>query len=57
MKPFIPYEKMNKKQRRKLDSAKRGSWNGICPVTRCADTGKNRYTRRPKHRAKLTDDY
>ena len=48
---------MNKKQRRKLDSAKRGSWNGICPVTRCADTGKNRYTRRPKHRAKLTDDY
>ncbi len=31
---FIPYEKLSKKERRKLDAAKRGSWGGLSPVTR-----------------------
>ncbi len=34
MAKFIPYEKLSKKERRKLDAAKRGSWGGLDPVTR-----------------------
>jgi len=31
---FIPYGKLSKKKKRELDASKRGSWNGISPVTR-----------------------
>ena len=31
---FIPYEKLSKNEKRKLDAAKRGSWGGLNPVTR-----------------------
>lgn len=34
MAKFIPYEKLSKKEKRKIDSARRGSWNGLDPVTR-----------------------
>ena len=34
MEKFIPYEKLSKKEKRKLDAAKRGSWGGLNPVTR-----------------------
>lgn len=34
MEKFIAYEKLSKKKRRELDAAKRGSWNGVNPVTR-----------------------
>ena len=34
MEKFIPYEKLSKKKQRELNSKKRGSWNGVCPVTR-----------------------
>lgn len=34
MEKFIPYEKLSKKERRRLDAAKRGSWGGLDPVTR-----------------------
>ena len=34
MEKFIPYEKLSKKEKRKLDAAKRGSWGGLDPVTR-----------------------
>ena len=34
MERFIPYEKLSKKEKRKLDAAKRGSWGGLNPVTR-----------------------
>ena len=30
----IPYEKLSKKEKRKLDAAKRGSWGSLNPVTR-----------------------
>ena len=36
MKKFVPYEKMSKKQRREIDKARRGSWQGVSPVTRVA---------------------
>jgi hypothetical protein len=34
MQEFIPYEKLSKKKRRKLDLAKRQTWGSLNPVTR-----------------------
>lgn len=34
MEKFIPYEKLSKKERRRLDQAKRQTWGGINPVSR-----------------------
>ena len=34
MEKFIPYEKLSKKEKRRLDAARRGSWGGLNPVTR-----------------------
>ena len=40
MKKFIPYEKLSKKEKRRVDEIKRRSWLGINPVTRIADTDR-----------------
>lgn len=45
MEKFIPYEKLSKKEKRRLDSAKRGSWGGLNPVTRKSNNPKA-YNRR-----------
>ena len=34
MAKFIPYEKLSKKEKRKLDLAKRQTWGELNPVTR-----------------------
>lgn len=34
MEKFIPYEKLSKKEKRKLDQSKRQTWNSLNPVTR-----------------------
>ena len=34
MEKFVPYEKLSKKAKREADAARRGSWNGVNPVTR-----------------------
>ena len=34
MQKFIPYEKLSKKEKRKLDQAKRQTWGDLNPVTR-----------------------
>jgi len=34
MEKFIPYEKLSKKAKREADAQRRGSWNGINPVSR-----------------------
>ena len=34
MEKHIPYEKLSKKEKRKLDLAKRGTWGAVNPVTR-----------------------
>ena len=34
MKTFIPYEKLSKKEKRKIDAAKRNTWGEVNPVTR-----------------------
>ena len=33
MEKFIPYEKLSKKEKRKLDQAKRQTWGNLNPVT------------------------
>lgn len=40
MTTFVPYEKLSKKKKREIDSAKRGSWNGINPATRKSENPK-----------------
>ena len=49
MEKFVPYEKMSKKEKKKLDSEKRGDWQGVNPVTRVEENDKKNYTRKPKH--------
>lgn len=34
MEKFIAYEKLSKKKQREVNALKRGSWNGLNPVTR-----------------------
>jgi len=53
MDKFVPYEKMNKRQRRALDKLRRKNWNGVCPVTRIAEPKQRRCERREKHRKAL----
>lgn len=40
MEKFISYEKLSKKEKRKLDSAKRITWGEINPVTRKPQNSK-----------------
>lgn len=40
MKKMVPLSKQSKKERRKYYSSKRGSWNGISPVTRVVQSRK-----------------
>lgn len=40
MEKFIPYEKLSKKKKKELDSAKRGFWNGVNPVTKRVESKK-----------------
>ena len=34
MEKFIPYEKLSKKEKRRVDALRRGSWGSCNPVTR-----------------------
>jgi hypothetical protein len=34
MEKFIPYEKLSKKEKRRLDAARRNTWGSLSPVTR-----------------------
>lgn len=49
MEKFVPYDKMSKKEKKKMDSEKRGDWQGVNPVTRVEDNDKKKYKRKPKH--------
>ncbi len=40
MEKYIPYGKLSKKEKRKLDSAKRSTWGGLNPVTRKPENSK-----------------
>ena len=45
MDKIIPYEKLSKKEKRKLDAQRRGSWGSLNPVTRKPENSKA-YNRR-----------
>ena len=40
MEKFIPYEKLSKKEKRKIDAMRRGSWGDVNPVSRKAENKK-----------------
>lgn len=40
MEKFIPYEKLSKKEKRKVDAAKRTTWGNLNPVTRKPQNSK-----------------
>jgi hypothetical protein len=40
MEKFIPYEKLSKKEKRKIDLAKRQTWGDLNPVTRMPVSSK-----------------
>lgn len=57
MKKFVSTEKLSKKEHKRLNSIERGSWGGVNPVTRVADSDKRRYKRKTKHPARAyTED-
>ena len=56
MEKFVPYEKLSKKEQKKINSGKRRDWNGLDPSTRVADADKKAYKRRPKHQGKEFDE-
>ena len=45
MEKFIPFEKLSRKEQHKRNTQRRGSWQGISPVTRRAENPKA-YNRR-----------
>ncbi len=49
MRVFIPYEKLSKKEKRRIDLRMRGAWGGIKPVT-AKHKNKKTYTRKLKHK-------
>ena len=55
MEKFIPFEKLSKKEQRKRNAQRRGSWQGISPVTRRAENPKA-YNRRMAQKWKIDSD-
>lgn len=49
MEKFVPFDKMSKKERKKLNGGKRRDCNGLSPVTRVAPDDKKAYKRKPKN--------
>ena len=40
MEKFIPYEKLSKKEKRKIDQARRQNWGELNPVTRMPENSR-----------------
>ncbi len=40
MEKFIPYEKLSKKEQQKINTAKRGTWGELNPITRKPQNSK-----------------
>ena len=47
MEKFIAYEKLSKKEQKKLNAAKRGSWGLVKPITKVKESAKI-YNRKKK---------
>ena len=41
MEKFIPYEKLSKKEKRKIDQARRQTWGELNPITRKPENSKS----------------
>jgi hypothetical protein len=54
MEKYVPLEKRSKKEQRAWHAARRGSWNGVKPVTRIVPNKKH-YDRK-KQRRELPPD-
>ena len=52
MTKFIPYEKLSKKEKRKLDLKIRGDWGTLKPTSRVCKS-KKLYTRKLKHKKSI----
>lgn len=61
MDKFIPYEKLSKKEKRKMDQAKRHTWGEVNPITRkpanskAYNRNKSRNWRRDYHENQFRD--
>ncbi len=40
MEKYIPYEKLSKKEKRRLNTARRGTWGSLNPTTRKPENSK-----------------
>ena len=56
MEKMIPLAKQSKASRRKYHLARRGSWNGLSPVTRVVPSGKI-YDRKKLKLIKIEEDH
>lgn len=56
MKDLVPLRKQSKKKQREYYSARRGSWNGVNPITRVVPNGKAYDRNRAKRSSKLYSD-
>lgn len=55
MEKFISYDKLSKKEQKRLDSAKRRDWGGLNPATRTVPNEK-KYSRKDKHKTGYEED-
>ena len=55
MKKFTPYDKLSKKEQKRLDSAKRRDWGSINPVTQIVPD-KKKYSRKDKHKTEYEEE-
>ncbi|MDD2647689.1 MAG: hypothetical protein PHI27_08890 [Eubacteriales bacterium] len=46
---FVSYEKLSKREKRKLDASKRVTWEGISPITRAPERS-DAYNRQKENR-------
>ena len=56
MEKFIAYEKLSKKEQKKLNSAKRGSWGFVKPITKVKESAKI-YNRKKKQDFRSFDGF
>ena len=56
MEKFIAYEKLSKKEQKKLNVAKRGSWGLVKPITKVKESAKI-YNRKKKQDFRSFDGF
>ena len=52
MKVFIPYEKLSKKEKRRIDLKRRENWGSVKPAS-ITHKNKKAYSRKQKHKSDL----